>query len=170
MTSNLNDNFLMYPPMPLFVQEIDEIDKLKETSDSSNERPQAEGSTKVPETEPAPLQMTPTSPTETTPASFPVCESQAVGEEAQISAPSSNTAVLDDRPETIGESSPSQFLNETKQEDGKESTVDKSSTGVVEERTPGDGEGGESNQEMVIGILNSIVDTVVQGWFFCALM
>lgn len=36
-------------------------------------------------------------------------------------------------------------------------------SGAIEERTPGDGEGGETNQEMVLGILNSIVDSVVQG-------
>ncbi|XP_026283039.1 brefeldin A-inhibited guanine nucleotide-exchange protein 1 isoform X2 [Frankliniella occidentalis] len=144
--------------------EIDEIDKLKELSDSSNERPQAEGSTKAPETEPAPVQITPTSPTETTPASFPVSENQTVSEDTQIAVASNHApTVLNDRPETIGESSPPQLLTETNQEDGIESTVDKSSAGVVEERTPGDGEGGDSNQEMVIGILNSIVETVVQG-------
>lgn len=141
--------------------EIDESDKLK--TDHVNERPQVEGSSKVPEAETTPAQTTITNSVDTTPASFPVPEDHLRKPDVPASAPSVHA--LDDRPETIGESSPSQPTSETGVEEAKELKAN-GTAGAIEERTPGDGEGGETgetNQEMVIGILNSIVESVVQG-------
>lgn len=145
------------------LQEVDEFEKLKETSDPANERPQAEGSSKIQEAEPALTQATPCSPMESTPASFPASENQPEKSETQTNAGKSTvgenaSTVLDDRPETIGESSPLQIRSDMSVQENTGS-----GSGVIEERTPGDGEGGETNQEMVIGILNAIVDSVVQG-------
>lgn len=143
--------------------EVDEFEKLKENSDHANERPQAEGSSKIQEAEPALTQATPCNALETTPASFPAVENPVGKSETPTNAATSSelentSSGLDDRPETIGESSPSQLRINTEVEENTESAP-----GVVEERTPGDGEGGETNQEMVLGILNAIVDSVVQG-------
>lgn len=136
--------------------------------DTVNERLQADGSSKSLETEPTPTEAAPTSPDDGTLSSIPVSTTESKHTEAQVSsAPDQAAADLDDRPETIGESAP---LSSTEHGTNGDTAVpaEKSGpSGEIEERTPGDGEGGEANKEMVIGILNSIVDSVVKGKRLC---